>query len=361
MKRCLTLILALFLTVILAPGVTLAKEPATPGLSLNQAIESALSYNHSLKKASNEIDRTRELRDYRGDQLDYVPIGITDDPRLDIAWSGMLMADLNWQMAMKSLNMEEDRLVLEVCKKYWTVLQAQEKLEANKKALRLAELEMRETDTSLRVGMATPLLQYQARLKLEGAKAEAAGAENELADAYAKLNNLIRLWPQDRPVLTDDLKLHPLGEINLDYAVQRVLEGSPAVWLAQEKVTLQTYLEDLMFYTGEYRPYQARKIEVVQAELDAMSTRDAVSLATRELYYAVRNLEEAYKTAYEGMKTAQEALRVTRLMYDLGMATAVDVAQREASLAEAEKGMLDIAAQHSYLKLAFQKPWAISQ
>ena len=160
--------------------------------------------------------------------------------------------------------------------------------------------------------------------------------------------------------MTEQVELHPLEEINLDYAAQKVIEQSPAVWLAQERATMQAYLENMMFYTGEYRPYQASKIEVRQAELDALSAQDAMRLATRELYYAARNLEEAYKTAEEGVQTAQEALRVASLMYDLGMTTALEVARSEAALAEAEKGLMDIAAQHSYMKLAFQKPWAMA-
>jgi outer membrane protein TolC len=360
-KKRLSVLLTLIFVLTLVPGIALAKEPATPELSLNQAIENALKYNHALRKADYEIDRTKELRDYRSDQLGFAPIGIPNDPRVEVAYSNLLMADLNWEMAKRSLSMEEDRLVMDVCNKYWGVLQARENLKAKERALKQAELEMRQTDANLRVGLATPLSQHQSKLKLEGVKADLSAAENELEDAYTKLNDLIRLWPQDRPILTDKVELHPLGEIRLDYAVQQVIEQSPALWLAQEKATMQTYLEDLMFYTGEYRPYQARKIEVQQAELDALSARDAIRLATRELYYAVRNLEEVYKTAGEGVKTAEEALRVTRLMHALGMATAVEVAQREAALAEAEKGLVDIAAQHSYMKLAFQKPWALAR
>ncbi|MEW6540406.1 MAG: hypothetical protein AB1402_02170 [Bacillota bacterium] len=37
------------------------------------------------------------------------------------------------------------------------------------------------------------------------------------------------------------------------------------------------------------------------------------------------------------MRTAAEARRVTRLRQDVGMATAADVAEREAALAEAEQ------------------------
>ena len=359
MKRCLlTLIMSIVILVFMSVNC-LAKEPANPSISLNETIEKAFQHSYIISKASLEVNREEAMRDYRSDQLNYIPIGAPINAQTQVAWSSILMADLTWQMSKKSLDLEEDRLVMDVCKKYWAVLRAHENLDAKKKNLHLAELEMRRADTSFGIGLISNLERLQVKTKLEGSRADVASSENELEEAYAKLNNMIGLWPQDRPVLTDKLELHPLEIVSLDYAVQLVIEKSPAVWLAQERVTLQSYLEDMMFYTGDYRPYQARKIEVKQAELDALSTKDAVRMATRELYYVVSNMEEAYKVAEQDLIAAEEALRVTKLKYDVGMTTALDVAQREAVLSESKRLLIDIVANHSFMKLAFQKPWAI--
>lgn len=103
--------------------------------------------------------------------------------------------------------------------------------------------------------------------------------------AYEALNQRLGFGSAVRPVLTDTVVFTPLEITTLDIEVRRALDRAPTVWLAQEQVTLQKFLEDMMFYTGEYRPYQARKIEVEQAELDARSARDALRLATRELCF----------------------------------------------------------------------------
>jgi hypothetical protein len=159
-------------------------------------------------------------------------------------------------------------------------------------------------------------------------------------------------------VLTDTVEFTPLDIKDLDREVRKVMDSAPTVWLAEERVTMQKYLEDMMFYTGEYRPYQARKIEVEQAELDAASTKKLFDQITRSLYYGAKSLEEAYAGAQEGVNVAEENLRVAQVKQKVGMATATDVAAAEKAVAEARSALFQLACQHAYMKLAFAKPWA---
>ena len=352
--------LVTILVLLLTSGLAWSKEPATPELSLNQALEMAGKYSKVVKKAQLEVDRTEEIRNHRYDQLDYVPSNMPYNPAIEVAWSSMLTADLTWQMSKKSLDMEEDRLVLDVCQKYWDLLVALDKVEAKKLALQQAELDLRKAQASARVGLIMQLNLSQAEAGLAAARASMASAENELDEAYVKLNQLLGLWPQDRPVPVDEIEFNPLEVDNLDTAITRVVNASPAVWLAQERATMQKYLQDLMFYTGEYRPYQARKIEVQQAQLDATDAKETMRVLTRTLYYNVLNLEETYLTMGETVKVAEESLRVTKLKFDLGMVTKADVAAAEATLADARQNELNLLRNHVYFKLAFQKPWAMN-
>lgn len=352
--------LAAMLVVAFSCGLAWGQEPAAPELTLNQALEMAEKYSKNLRKARLEVDRAGELRSYRSEQVDYVPLEPPNNPLVEVAWSSLLAADLGWQMSKKSLGMEEDQLVLSVCQKYWDVLGAREKVGAKEAALKQADWDVRKAGMSAQVGMISPLTLSQAKAGYAGAQAEMAAAENELADAYSKLNQLLGLGPQDRPILVDTVEFHPVDAGDLDTAVRHVIENSPAVWLAQEKATMQKHLEDLMFYTGEYTPYKARQIEVKQAELDAVSAVDGTRLLTRSLYHNLVSLEEAYPALEEAVQIAAEALRIVNVRYELGMATKADVVAAEAALAGAEQAALEMRCQHAYLKLAFQKPWAMN-
>ena len=344
-----------------------AKEPATPELTLNQAVTLAIQHSTALKVAGLGVDKAGEQRQYASDQLTFVPVlGGNYDPRVQTAWYSLLSADLGWEMSKRSQDAEEDRLVLSTCQKYWDVQKAQQKVQVAELSLKKADLGLRKTRAQVQAGLSAPGMSPQlalqtAEMALAGSKAGLVGAQNDLDLAYTALNQVIGVWPEDRPVLVDTVQFKPIEVENLDTHIQRVLETSPSIWLAGEGVTMAKYAQELMWASGQYTPYEIRKIEVKEAEYTALSARDAVKLGTRELYYALRGLEEAYSTAEKGVETAEEALRVARLMKELGMVTAADVAEREAAFAEAKQGLLDLGCQHAYMKLAFQKPWAMTR
>ncbi len=363
-ERALGLFLAVVFILGACGGPAWAREPATPELSLNDAIALALAQSEKVKKAEKEIERTEALREHAADQLDYVPVMPAGNPAVEAAWANLLAADLTWRMSKKSLTAEQDTVALDACKKYWDVLLAKAKVDAAEKALASAEKTLQRVRALYNAGMATLAELAGAEAQYRAAEAAAEKARNDLTNAYLALNQLLGFWPEDRPVLTTPLELHPLDVADLDYEVTKVLENCPKVWLARETVNLKKYLEDVMFYTGiatgtfSYKPYEARKVEVEQAELDAASTEKLFALITRQLYYGAKSLEEAYAGAEEAVKARAEALRVARLKREAGVSVPAEVAEAERALAEAQSKVSEIVAQHSYLKLAFEKPWA---
>lgn len=348
----------------------LAKEPATPQLKLSEAIDMAIKNSESIKKSSLEIDKSKEKRENASDKLTFTPVsGGSYDPGVEAAWYGLLSADLTWMMSKKSYTSEEDRLVLDVCKKYWNVQKSLSEVKVKETSYSLAELSLRRVQAMVRLGMtppdSPPGASPQAALEaagaqLAGAKSELTKARNTLNSDYEALNQLLGLWPEDRPALVDEVNFEILKIDNLDTEVQRVIETSPQIWLAGEKVNLAKYAYEMMWASGQYTPYEVRKIEKEQAELDAISAKDAVRLATRGLYYTVKNLEGGIAASEKAVAGAEEALRVAKLQYELGMITKENLLKTEVSLAQARQTNLDLIRQHAYMKLAFQKPWAVS-
>ncbi|RKO65780.1 TolC family protein [Desulfofundulus salinus] len=350
----------------------MAGEPARPELSLNKAIEMAVKQNKALKKAELEIKRTEALREEAADQLDFTPTGGSGyDPQVEAAWASLLQADLTWRMSKKSYDARLDGITLAACQLYWNVLKAQENVKVKELALELARLELQKSQSAYRLGLTGKLQSNsaggtvaavkgleQARAEMVKAESELAAAQNELDKAFVELNQLVGLWPEDRPVLVDKLEFYPLQVSNLDTEVNRVLESSPSVWLAEQEVVQKKYTTDLMWARGQYTPYDARQAEMEQTELDAQSVKDAVGLQVRNLYYTLKNLEESYRSAEQAATMAGEELRAKQFMYQVGLATRADVLTAEVNLARAKYALTELAAQHAYNKMVFQKPWA---
>jgi len=351
----------------------LAKEPEYPRLSLNEAIEKAVFQSEAVKKAGVEIERTEALREESADQLKFTPVeGNNYNPQVEAAWASLLQADLTWQMAKKSYDARLDGIALDVCQLYWDVLKAEEKVKVKEVAVEKARLDLQRSLTASRLGLVAMVTQSdskggtgsaymassQAEANLGRAEGDLAAARNELDKAYTKLNQMVGLWPEDRPDLVDEIDFSPLEVGDLEIEVSRALERNPSVWLAQQGAELQKYLQDLLWAKGQYTPYDAREAEREQAELEAIDAKEAAKILVRDLYYTLKTLEESYKSAEIGFALAEEDLEASKQMYLAGLTTKADVVSAEAFLAGERQLLKELAAQYSYTKLVFQKPWA---
>lgn len=119
------------------------------------------------------------------------------------------------------------------------------------------------------------------------------------------------------------------------------------------------HAQSMMYATGSYRPHKVRKIEKQQAQLDASEAKEVTAKLVRTLYANVIGLEEAYNQTIAQQKSAQEILRLANVRYENGMATKLEVLTAEVAVTQAETEARGILQQHAYLKLAFQKPWAM--
>lgn len=358
MSRWVLLSVILFVLSCFAVPSGWAGEPEV-GLSLDGAIARSLAHDAGVLKGKKEIERTEEMLNFHGRQLGYAPVGPPGTAMVEIPWVRVLQSNLTWQMSKKQLTAAQEQVALGTCNRYWAVLRGQDNVLAAEANLIYSRNRLQNARVKYQAGIIPGTVLMGLEAGYRGAVADLATARYELEKAYESLNQAVGFPLQERPILTDRVQFDRLEVVNLDTELGRILNEAPTVWLAQARVTLQEYLKEFAFYTGEYQPYQIRRIEAEQAKLDAMSARDALELATRELYYTVRSLEEAYYGAEEALKVTEEALRIVRIRNIVGLATLEEVAQQEVALVKARQSVFELACRHAYLKLAFQKPWAL--
>lgn len=363
LKLAFAFILSLFLVIGIAAAwgrVAWAKEPATPELTFQQAVELAINHSKSLKNTELAIERTEEVRKYVADKVHYTPAGPNPDPAAARAFTALVMADLNWQMTKKKQSAEKDAVTLSAIKAYCSVLQALENVRAAELNYQSSDLACRSAIASFNVGVLSRYGLIQAEAGLAGAKSTLEAAQKALDDAYQQFNQLIGLWPEDRPVLTERPAFSPLQIDNLDTEVERAVEENPSLWLARKNIDLAKLNLDLYTYNNpqEAEPYKAKEIKTEEAEVSAASTEEQMRKLVRTIYYNIRQLEENYAGIEQKLAVAEENLRITRLKYELGMAIKTDVISAQAALTGTQKTLIDAACQHEVLKLAFRKPWA---
>lgn len=366
MKKVNKLITAVLIgcLILVFPGVTLGSETMETSnsieLTLDDAVNRALAKNNALKTAEYDIERSEVIRDEAVDDVKYTPVGPTP-AAASAAFTGLVTKDLSWQMSKKTKDVTADTVVASVLNNYTGVLAAQEKVAAAEKALAYAEWQRLVARVGYQVGTVSISEKTVAESGYEGKAAALAAARSSLDDCFQKLNTLVGINSEERPVLKDNPECVPLKIDNLETEVSRRIEKNPSVWMAERNIDLAKLTLDLHSWNDPTSvPYDAKKIDVDKAELNASSTKEQMQQLVRTLYYSIREMEEQYVSLEQALKVAEENLRIKQVMFEVGMATKGDLLSAESELANAKQALKSLTYQHELYKYYFNKPWAFS-
>lgn len=365
------LAIALFvLTLLWGSGTAFADGSTVKELSLQEAIDKAIAHSSDLRVSGYKIDQAElaveaaeENADNAADAAVYaVESGDTYSDLISgaaIASNNLTQKEMAWNSAKKDYQAQKDSIVISVYQAYYGVLQAEAALDVAQQALNQADLQYRGTNLKYQFGFASRLQVQQEGANLEAAKQSYASSENALASAYEKLNQMIGLQPDDRPVLTDRPVFSPLQIDSLDAEISRALDESPAVWKADAAVEQAKLALDNAGYSPiESHTYESMEISISIAEVNAQAEKERLSQSLRSLYSSILQLEANHAALERKLSTAEETLRMTEMKYEYGRASRADLLAAQSAVASSRQALLNAECQHAILVQAFKTPWA---
>jgi outer membrane protein len=352
---------ALLVNIMVVPTMAADTVPAETelGLSLDQAVDMALKHSNDLKIAKLNIDRSWEVRQNASDaqKNTYVPDG-PNAGAASTAFTSLVSSDLAWRMSKKTAGLEEDKIVLSVFDAYVKVLNALDNLKNSENTLAYSQWQLNVTRASYENGVASQSQMSLMQNQNNGYKAANIIAQQDVVNAYQALNRLIGADPEYRPVLSDKPDYSIIQVDNVEAAAQRAVEESPAIWLAEQNINIAE-LQLKLYNSGGSEPWGAKTIDVDKAKITAANAKEQFKQAVRTLYNNIIDLEQSYNGKVEALKAAEEELRVTKVKFDAGMATRGEVLNAELNVSTKQNDLNSTVNQHEYLKMAFNKPWAL--
>ncbi|KUG02348.1 hypothetical protein ASZ90_020301 [hydrocarbon metagenome] len=360
-RKSIILILTAFLLICFITPVLASDTDGfnDEGLTIEQAVTKALNYSKTLKQSVLDVEKSEEQRNAAADNVSFIPLEYSGYPEADRAYTGLLSADISWAMSKKTRDMNEDKITLSVFNAYVGVIQAGENVEYSREALINARLDWSIANTKYQLGMLSSVEKISANTQYQSAQNSLKLAEIELTTAYQALNKAIGLNIDERPILSEKPGYSEMGACDLEAIINKTVDGSPSIWLADKSVELaelQVKFYDWSTYNSGM--YRATEISVQQASLSASESREQLRQSLRDIYYNILKLEESYQQQQEAVKLAQDSVRVKNLMFEVGLATKMEVQSAQLSLQQAQSSLDSIVFQHEYLKLVFEKPWA---
>lgn len=358
----------LVLCALLVPQTALADDQAGAAngatatdavqLTLDDVFLKAAAHSSSIKKADYDIDSNEIEVDEAAEDVYYVPGDGTDD-EASSAYLSLVQKNIALQTSKKTRSTALDALERESYEKYTNVLVAQNKAEAAEKSLEYANYLRLAALAKYQLGLINAMDRDDAQRDYNTKQAALLIALTNLKDSYVKLNTLIGLDADERPVLTDRPVYTLLKVDNLEAEIQSRINDSPVIWKADKAVEQAQLNLDLAPLSGSsLTPYEVEENSINSTKLSASDAREDLRQSMLTYYDNVLQLEQDYTLAEQALAASQEDLRLNTFKYTLGLATRGDVLSAELSVANSQQSLQSLIYQHTLAKMTFEKPWA---
>lgn len=355
MRKVLLPVLAILLMAGFFPGICRADTAAPPEavvqtnvLTVDEAVALALNNRKDIESAALNWDAA----DIASQIAWETASGTGPSDLMDLIYE----ADYSLEAARTNYESRREAVKYSVYQKYYEVVKALDDSEAQRLAVEQAQENLSIAELRFQLGMDTRLNVYQAQQQTVAAQSGYALAQQTLDSSYIALMEYIGQNRSERPELVRELTYEPLEIADPEGEINDIVNNSPSVWLAKKSLTLQELTrENSAALSGDLADIQHE-----QAELTIITTKDAMRQATRNIYYNVLSMQESYATAAEGAKTADEALRVAKLLHEVGMGTKSQVTAAEITAHNALQALDSLSYQHAILVMAFERPWITS-
>lgn len=357
MRRVLIPVLVVFLLTGILPGTCRADTIATTAtLSVEQAIDMALDNREDVKVALLELEAAGISSDLASDNGSPTIVEVNGDYQFldtgDVSDQAIYTAEYNEKAKRKSYNTKLESVKFSVYNRYYDVVDALDKVDAQNLANQQAAENLRITQLRSKLGMETKLSLYQAQTQASSAESSLTNAQLELDQKYITLMEYIGMSSTSRPTLVRELTYAPVNIANPESKFEDIVNASPSVWLAKESLKLT---QDTAGYSDSG---DLDYIDEEMADINIITTKESMLQTTRNIYYSLKNIEDSYATAKDSVAAAEEAVRVAQLMLELGMTTKTDVLAAEITANTAQQNLDSISYQHAILAMALEKPWA---
>jgi len=267
-------------------------------------------------------------------------------------------AEANLGITEKNLVLAEQNLALEVEQDYYNYLRTQNLLAVLEEALELAKRQLEVTESRRRVGAATEADVIRAQASVARTEADLAQVRDSHELSRRKFLQSLGL-PVEAGIQLDEGIVAERVSIDLERAIAEALANR--VEVAQLDMMIGVAEKEVELATNDYTPGQQlamAKIALEKARLRRQQLEDNLPLEIRHLYAQLQDAERRLDVSRIGVLEAEETMRTTTALYEVDMATHLDLMGAQANLTKARTDAIHAIFDYNLAKANLYKAMA---
>jgi len=238
-------------------------------------------------------------------------------------------------MAKRSAELYKNTVRLSVESSYYDLLQKEDELQLKKKAVSLAEEDLKATEIKVKGGIAIPL-EVTAKLNtLNQKKEELKTAEENYDLAQKNFKKLLGLPSDSKIVLTDTFSFEPI-EIDIEKEIADLKANDLEYIGAQNQVKLAelTLEQAKRFYTPNVNAYKEAVFNLEEAQQNLAQVESGLSPKVENAAQSLKDLESNYAILENSLRVLEKQIQNMEIMRQVRMVTALQLEQQKFTLEE---------------------------
>ena len=340
---------------------TTGEIPAAKSLSLAQAMETALQGNHQVElavlgveKAQISLDQALFAKEKMNDSLSKNDMSPDQNAALvtDVlpvqAQSGKNIADTAQSYTLSSIKFGVES-------SYYAVLRAQKLLETAENSYKRADVQYTQAQAKFKVGVSPKIDVIAAEAQRKSAAAAVNSAKASLQIAKMSMNQTLGLDLDTPLTLTDKFAFQPSAATDADQVISSARALDLAYVTAKETFNINQINYDYYqrYFTANTFLYRDAAYKFKQAEVNFNTAKSTLELNIKTAELNLQTAEDNYNTLTKSLAQAKEAYRLTKLRFDVGMATNYEVLSAEGALNQVELGLVNALYNFNLAKAQF--------
>jgi len=321
--------------------VTVKKEQEVGAndLTIEKAVQLTLENNLDYKKAKIAVDNAMIAANAAAFASTKVKEGMIEDVgTANSKYVGTVKAEGQEKLGKLALKRSEGSFKLGAEKLYFDLLNAEDDLTLKKQSLERSESQLKIANAAFGVGTRAKTDVLQAEAGVAQAKATVAQAESAKDIARLELNKFMGVDLNKKWNLLTKQTSENVEVMDVEKAINKALKEHVDILTAQQEITnSEKELEVIEKYSilsgfgGQKakNDYETNKLALTQ-------TQNQVKVDLMQSYYNLNSIKTALEALKKGTEAATENYRLTKLRFENGLATAVEVVTAEEELSKAE-------------------------
>ncbi|ATO49146.1 TolC family protein [Brevibacillus laterosporus] len=315
------------------------QEVGANDLTVEKAVELTLENNLDYKKAKINVDNAM----IGANAAAFASVRIKEDMientgTASSKYVGTVKAEGQEKLGKLALKRSEGSFKLGAEKLYFDLLNAEDDLALKKQSLERSESQLKIANAAFGVGTRAKTDVLQAEAGVAQAKAAVAQAESAKDIARLELNKFMGMDLNKKWNLLTKQTNENVEVMDVEKAIAKALKEHVDILTAEQEITnTEKELEVIEKYSilsgfeGQMTKnrYETNKLALTQ-------TQNQVKMDLMQSYYNLNSIKTALEALKKGTEAASENYRLTKLRFENGLATAIEVVGAEEELSKAE-------------------------